>query len=138
MATIDDLEQRGLIRRVPADPKAVESALSLARRDVSVARTILGSNSDWAYTIAYNAMLQAARALMFAKGYRPSGNSQHIAVVRFAELFLDGETLVAFDRMRRKRHATVYDMAGTISELEAEGAITRADAFLDTVEALLR
>ena len=40
---------------------------------------------------------------MFSKGYRPSGSNQHISVVRFSELFLDEETIIIFDRMRRKR-----------------------------------
>lgn len=99
---------------------------------------LLETTQIWAYTIAYDAMLQAARALMFAKGYRPVGDNQHIAVVRFAGFFLDSQSLNAFDRMRRKWHATVYDMAGTISDQEAESAVSRADAFLDTIEALLR
>ena len=111
--------------------------MDLARRDVAVAGTMLGGNSDWAYTIAYNAMLQAGRALMFSKGYRPAGVNQHIAVVRFVELFLDPEVVIAFDRMRRKRHITVYDMAGIVSEQEAENAVARAEGFLDLIEGLL-
>ncbi|TAJ45689.1 hypothetical protein [Methanofollis fontis] len=54
--------------------------MNLARRDVTVAGSVLAGNSDWAYTIAYNAMLQAGRALMFSKGYRPAGTNQHITV----------------------------------------------------------
>jgi dTDP-4-dehydrorhamnose 3,5-epimerase len=48
---------------------------------------------------------------MFSKGYRPSGRNQHISVVRFAELFLREEEVIILDRMRRKRHATIYDVA---------------------------
>lgn len=62
---------------------------------------------DWTYSIAYNAILQAGRALMFAKGYRPDGANQHISVVKFAELFLDESDALVFDRMRRKRHSSV-------------------------------
>jgi dTDP-4-dehydrorhamnose 3,5-epimerase len=32
-------------------------------------------------------------------------------VVRFAELFLREEEVIILDRMRRKRHATIYDVA---------------------------
>ncbi|WP_342679631.1 HEPN domain-containing protein [Methanofollis sp. UBA420] len=138
MAEIEALERQGLIRKLPLDTQAVNNAMDLARRDVAVAGTVLAGNSDWAYTIAYNAMLQAGRALMFSKGYRPSGANQHISVVRFAELFLDREIVLAFDRMRRKRHITVYDMAGTISEEEAKNAVSRAEVFLDAIEGLLR
>jgi hypothetical protein len=41
--------------------------------------------------------------------------------------------VLAFDRMRRKGHLAVYDMAGTISKEEAENAVSRAEAFLDAI-----
>ena len=85
---LDELERRGAIKRLPRDMKKIEDSLNLAKRDVNVARSVLNENCDWAFSIAYNAMLQAVRALMFSKGYRPTGSNQHISVVRFAELFL--------------------------------------------------
>jgi len=77
--------------------------------------------------MGYNAMLQAVRALMFSKGFRPTGSNQHIAVIRFAELFMKEEDVIILDRMRRKRYATIYDTAGTISEIEAENIVKRAE-----------
>ncbi len=44
-------------------------------------------SQDKAYTIAYNAVLQAGRALKFSQGYRPDGANQHVSVVKFVELF---------------------------------------------------
>ncbi len=102
---IEDLERQGLIRRLPPDRKKVDDAIALAHRDIGTARTLLPIDCDWAFNIAYNAILQAGRALMFAKGYRPDGANQHISVVKFAELFLDESDALVFDRMRRKRHS---------------------------------
>lgn len=113
---LDDLERKGYIKRLPVDKRKVKDSLQLAKRDITVAKGMLGENDDWAFSIAYNAILQAVRALMFSQGYRPSGNYQHIAVVRFAEYFLKEEDVITFDRMRRKRHTTLYDTAGTVSE----------------------
>jgi len=93
---------------------------------------------DWAFSIAYNAMLQTIRALMFSKGYRPSGGNQHISVVRFAEIFIDEETVIVFDRMRRKRHSTIYDIAGTISKQEAAHAIDAAERLIQKIEQLIK
>jgi uncharacterized protein (UPF0332 family) len=121
---IEDIEREGLIKRLPYDRKKVNDAIALAHRDLMTSRTILNTDRDWAYTIAYNAILQAGRALMFSKGYRPDGANQHISVVKFAELFLDKQDAIIFDRMRRKRHSSVYDMAGSISETEAESAVS--------------
>ena len=124
---LDELERRGHIKRLPIDVKRIEDSLNLAKRDVNVAKGVLEENCDWAFAIAYNAMLQAVRALMFSKGFRPTGSNQHIAVIRFAELFLKEEDVIILDRMRRKRHATIYDTAGTISEIEAENIVKRAE-----------
>jgi uncharacterized protein (UPF0332 family) len=114
--------------------------MTLARRDIDAAKGL--SNSDWAYSIAYNAMLQAARALMFAEGYRPSsGEGQHRSVVRFAELALGRafeEETRFFDKMRVKRNRAVYDTAGIISEEEARQAVVFAVKFIRIVEDTLK
>ncbi|MDG6257478.1 MAG: HEPN domain-containing protein [Methanomicrobiaceae archaeon] len=128
------LRREGLIRPLPVDARRVADALALARRDVATARAMLTVNSDWAYTIAYNAMLQAVRALMFSRGYRPVGSHQHVAVVRYAELNLERKWSVQLDRMRRKRHVSVYDTAGTIPETEAANAVARAEEFFGVIE----
>lgn len=130
---LDELERRGHIKRLPMDMKKIEDSLNLAKRDVNVARSVLKENCDWAFSIAYNAMLQAVRALMFSKGYRPTGSNQHISVVRFAELFLRKEDAIILDRMRRKRHTTIYDTAGTISEIEAENIVRRAEKLVQEI-----
>ena len=134
---IEDLEREGLIKKLPVGRKKVTDSMVLAHRDVNTSRILLASDQDWAYTIAYNAILQAGRALMFAHGYRPDGANQHISVVKFAELYLEEKDAVVFDRMRRKRHSSVYDTAGAISEAEAEFAVGQAELLIRTIEALL-
>ena len=134
---IEDLERDGLIKRLPVDQKKVHAAIALAHRDIKTSQTILSGDYDWAYTIAYNAILQAGRALMFSKGYRPDGANQHISVVKFAELYLEKEDAIIFDWMRRKRHSSVYDTAGSISETEAEFAVSQAEILIRRIENLL-
>ena len=135
---IEELEREGLIRKLPVDRKKVQDAIALAHRDLRTSRTILPTDHDWAYTIAYNAVLQAGRALMFSKGYRPDGVNQHISVVKFAELFLEKPDALIFDRMRRKRHTSVYDISGSISETEAESAVNHAKLLIRQIEELLK
>ncbi len=43
------------------------------QRDLRTAKADLPIDEEWAYTIAYHAMLRAGRALIFASGYRPKG-----------------------------------------------------------------
>ena len=117
------MEREGLIKRIPASKKRVKDTFALAIRDLKIARKIVDEDYDWTFSIAYNSMLQAARALVFSKGYRPSGDTQHISVVKFAEVVLREpfrDHIILFDRMRRKRHTVVYDTVGTISKSEAK------------------
>lgn len=69
----EELEKEGLIKRLPIDKRKVRDSFSLAERDLRTAEKVLAEDQDWAFSIAYNPMLQAARALMSSKGYRPSG-----------------------------------------------------------------
>jgi uncharacterized protein (UPF0332 family) len=136
--SLDDLEREELIKKLPVNKKKVEDTMQLAGRDIKTARAMLPQDQDWAFSIAYNAMLQTLRALMFSKGYRPSGGNQHISVVRFAEIFLDEETVVLFDRMRRKRHTSVYDTVGTISKKEAENAVENAEKLNKKINEIIK
>jgi uncharacterized protein (UPF0332 family) len=137
----EELLKKGLIKPFDAEPSQVSGRILLAKRDIQTARAP-AIGFDWAYSIAYNAMLQSARALMFAEGYRPSGGEgQHRAVVRFVELALgqkfEDETRF-FDKMRTKRNRAVYDTAGIISESEARQAIEFADKFIRIIEAEIK
>lgn len=132
----ESLLKKGLIKSFNAAPSQISDRIGLARRDIDTARTL--SNSDWAYNIAYNAMLQAARALMFAEGYRTAGGEgQHKTVVQFAELALGRtfeEEVRFFEKMRVKRNQAVYDIPGIISEAEARQAIEHAAKFIRVIE----
>ena len=60
---LDDLESQGLIERVEPNPENAKKALERAQRDLRTARATLDIDEEWAYTIAYHAMLRAGRAL---------------------------------------------------------------------------
>jgi len=134
--TYESLLKKDLIKSFNAAPSQISDRIGLARRDIDTARTL--SNSDWAYNIAYNAMLQAARALMLAEGYRPGrGEGQHKIVVQFAELAMGRtfeEEVRFFEKMRVKRTQAVYDTPGIISEAEARQAIEYAAKFIRVIE----
>jgi uncharacterized protein (UPF0332 family) len=132
-----ELEKAGLISKIPVDKKRVKQSLALAKRDLNTAKSIIRDNPDWAFSIAYNSMLQSARALMFSMGFRPSGKAQHISAIRFAEEALGSKVrkiITILDRMRRKRHRVVYDTSGLISTQEANRAVSNAEKFFKLVE----
>jgi hypothetical protein len=99
----DDLESQGLIERVEPNLGNVKKALERAQRDLRTARATLGIDEEWAYTIAYHAMLRAGRALMAFLEYRPKGKDQHRTVGKFCSRVLgeDYRTLInKFHRMK--------------------------------------
>lgn len=59
------------IQPYSAKPSEVSQLLQVANRDIATAKMILVDATDWAYTIAYNSVLQASRALMIHEGFRP-------------------------------------------------------------------
>jgi hypothetical protein len=74
---LKSLESQGLIERVSTGSKQAASNLLRARKDLLTAKATIVVDEEWAYTIAYHAMLRAGRALMFSMGYRPKGKDQH-------------------------------------------------------------
>jgi uncharacterized protein (UPF0332 family) len=74
--------------------------------------------------------------MMFA-GFRPRGAEHHATVVKFTEECLGEEFLpqvVIFDRMRRTRNRSVYEIGGIVSNQEAQEAVAFARAFVDIIE----
>jgi uncharacterized protein (UPF0332 family) len=130
----EQLVQRGRIKPYKAHPEEIRRLLKVAARDLATAERNLADDHDWAYTIAYNAILQAARALVLAKGFRLRGAEQHATVVQFVEETL-GKTHASevslFDQMRRKRHRVIYEVAGLVSKQEAEQGIVFAKKFVE-------
>jgi len=140
MTNYSELLKTNRIKAGKFSKKQVHNCLDLAERDIATAKKIIADNSDWGYNIAYNAMLQAARAVMFSKGYRATGEGQHATTIQFAQIALGDEftsTLDFMDRMRRKRNKTVYDMAGLVSSKEASESIETAEAFVSAITNIL-
>ena len=114
--------------------------MQLAKRDIGTAERNLTDSPDWAYSIAYNSILQAGRALMFNDGFRPRGGEQHATVVEFIGERLGEEysnQVRLFDQMRRKRHKIIYEVAGLISTREAEQAVNFAKKFVEEITVIV-
>jgi uncharacterized protein (UPF0332 family) len=118
----------------------VEKLLQVAGRDLVTAEKILGDNLDWTFNIIYNAILQAGRALMLHKGFRPRGPEQHRTVVRFCEQTLEPDQafqIALFDQMRRKRNRLVYETVGLVSHQEVEQSLAFAKTFVEEIRSLI-
>ena len=138
----EKLLRKQLIKSFRATNSQIDAQFELADRDCETAKRIVSTSSDWAFNIAYNAMLQATRGLMFFEGFRPrSGEGQHRTTISFAELALGDNfknEIRFFDKMRVKRNRAVYDIAGLISETEARQAIQFAENFIMRIKEYIK
>jgi uncharacterized protein (UPF0332 family) len=141
--SLEKLLRDRLISKVVSSPKQVGEVFRVAERDLNAARNSLREGDfDWALAIAYNSMLQAGRALMLKRGFRPVGEFKHVAVVEFVKVEFGGDELCrrlafAFGKIRRKRHRVVYEQAGITTEREASEVIGLAEEFVNRVGVML-
>jgi len=136
----DDLLRSRRIRRENASQGEIDRALERAQRDLATSRKIMAEDSDWGFAVAYNAVLQASRAYMFAQGYRPASTEGHKNTFAFMKAALGPgyqELISYFDRMRRKRNQAVYDAAAMISETEARDLLENAEQYVGMIRAKL-
>lgn len=136
----DKLLGQRRIKPYRAKPREVDQLLQVAARDLSTAEKVLPEDLDWAFNIVYNAVLQAARALMLHRGFRPRGPEQHRTTVRFCELTLSPEykrQTALFDQMRRKRNRLVYETVGLVSRQEVDQALAFARTFVEEIRLLV-
>ncbi len=140
MTNYSNLLRDKKIHPEPAVRGQVGAQLAAARRDLETARRF-GPREEWTYSIAYNAMLLAGRAVIFAEGYRPTtGEGGHAAVVEFLRIRCDpsfSSILDLMDRMRRQRHRITYEGVGAVSRTVIVEAVKTAEDFVAKIEALL-
>ncbi len=130
------LEKLGLIEKTRVNPNQVKANLKRARRDLGTSKANLNIDEEWAYTIAYHAMLRAGRAWIFASGHRVKGKDQHKTVVDFcAETLGEGfkGLTTRFNRMRVKRHDFIYEPERPIPKTEAVQSIESAEQFVNEI-----
>jgi hypothetical protein len=60
--SLDKLLADGSIHPFQSNPQEIARSMEIAHRDIKDAERILPESLDWAYSIAYNAVLQACRA----------------------------------------------------------------------------
>jgi len=137
----DRLIKGGRIKPYNARPSEIEQLLKVASRDLNASARNLDNDPDWAYSMAYNAILQASRALMLSNGYRPRGSEQPATVVEFVKEMLSptyADQINLFDQMRRKRHRVIYEAAGLVSKRKAEQAITFSKNFVEKIAVIIK
>jgi len=133
---LENLINEGLLQKetgIKSDQ--ISRRLKRAAIDLNNSRLLLNEDAVGAFTMAYDAMLQAGIALILSLGYRPKVVNFHKTVTAAAgEILGAGYSAIVkgFDQMRKNRHQAVYD-AIIISQSEAEAAIKISQEFIKRV-----
>jgi len=128
-----------ILREKKVSIKEVDGVLAKARKSLK-ASEILTNNGieESVFKEAYDAMILASRALMFALGVRPRTVGSHFTTIMFCELYFGKEyklLVEKFRKMKRKRNYLIYGIGMMISKTEAENSIRTAKEFIKTIEA---
>lgn len=132
----EELEKKGLAGRIRVNYKQIYNHLLRSKKDLLTSKANLDIDEEWAYTIAYHAMLRAGRALMMSFGYKPKGKDQHKTIVRFTGTIFGNkfrELVRKFNRMRRKRHDFIYEPDKPIPRQETEDAIASSESLVKQI-----
>lgn len=139
--SLEDLANQGKIKPIKSSKHEIKEILSLADRDLRMAEFVINQDMDWAFSISYNAALQASRAYMYSKGYRASGSEAHKNTFEFMKIVIgkEYEELIGFfDRMRPKRNMAIYDTVGLITETEVRELLKRSKEFVKIINDKLK
>lgn len=111
----------GWLRPHHTTRQQISDLLAIVERDLDDSTRDL--SADWQFGIAYNAVLKLCTILLYANGYRPEKNLAHYRTLQALPVILgpshsnDADYL---DTCRAKRNTAEYDVAGTVSQSEAD------------------
>src|SRR3989338_5876068 len=139
---LEELLSKGMIEALKIDDNLIKKTINRGEKNLKSAEAIFKSEEyDWTLAVAYSAMLQAGRALMFSKGYRPKGEYKHLSVIEFIHSEfgdkISSKMIRLFDNYRKKRNKIVYEEYDIVAGDEAKEAIEFAEELLKIVKKIL-
>ena len=126
----------GWLKAEPTSRDEIRGLLTIVDRDLKGA-DVEAISADRRFEAAFNAARTAATIALRASGYRTSTQpGHHIKTIESLELTInaDSKLIQRMKNLSKKRNATSYDSAGSVSKQELELAIkTAADLYGDVV-----
>ena len=126
--------KNGWLRPHQTNRQQVTDLLAIVERDLVDARSSV--SADWQFGIAYNAALKLCTIILYASGYRPEKNLAHYRTLQALPIIMgtsrqdDADYL---DTCRAKRNTAEYDVAGTVSQSEADELRAFVESLRDDV-----
>ena len=138
MVSFEECLEKGLITKAPYSDVLVKGSIEKAEELLEEAKYDLKRGAfNSAAVIAYSAAFNAARALVFKKGFR---EKSHACVARFIEAEYENfpqELIDLLDRYRSARHGVLYDVRRRANEVDASEMVGFASSFINEVKRVL-
>jgi uncharacterized protein (UPF0332 family) len=133
--SLEDWLNEGRLKAHTTDQKEIEQLFAVFNRDMADAQAEALS-TDRRFTTAYNAALMVARAALAASGYRTSGEGNHYWTIQSLAFTLqpDIKSIKKFNKFRKKRNISDYEMTGMVSEQEVGEMLSLAQDLRAAVE----
>jgi len=138
--TLENWLSVGKLKKHATSKEEISALFTVVERDLKDA-SLKGLSNDRRFTISYNAAFQAALALIFCNGYKPSGEAHHFMAWQALKDILPKDKLELvnyFDGCRKKRNISDYDMAGVISQKEADELHKESRSFVTFIKEEIR
>jgi hypothetical protein len=120
--SLESYRQNGWLVAHQTSADEIRNLLGVADTKISDYQKAKEVSADSRLSIAYNAILASATAVLAAAGYRPArGGNEHFRTIQALEFTVDPDTNLTkrIDALRKKRNQSAYEVSGAVSENEA-------------------
>jgi hypothetical protein len=127
--SLEKWAEYGWLRAEPSSADEIRSLVGIVSRSLKDAK-VEAISDDLRFQAAFNAALTAANIALRASGYRARMQAgHHQKVVESLELTVKADPKLIHKLLvfSRKRNATSYDAAGSVSQQDLQQAIKTAD-----------
>jgi len=140
MIDLNECLRKGLIRKIAKSERLAEASIRKARILLAEGKADLKEEHfNSAMIMAYTALLNSSRAIMFKDGYR---ERSHACVARYLEAKYKDKIPVGdielLDYFRETRHDIQYDVDYLAEKETVERIMEFAGRFLDLAEELIK
>lgn len=130
----------GWLRKEPSSPDEIQGLVSIVKRSLKDAR-VEAISDDLRFQAAFAGALNAANLILRACGYRTRAQTgHHQKIIESLELTIqaDPKLIKKLLLFSKKRNATSYDSAGSVSRQDLQQVIHVADELQKSVMVWIR
>ncbi|MBI5042822.1 MAG: hypothetical protein HZC10_03120 [Nitrospirae bacterium] len=136
-----ELIEKGIAENKAPNLNEIKNLQQRSYGDLNAAKNILNADREWAYIIAFFAMLRILKTLIRAEGLIPKGmdESKNIILIAGSILEKDFKSLLnKLDRMRRRTENFIKEYNKPVTKYESQQALIDAEDFVNKISSIIK